>query len=545
MLTSSEIDGLFPPDLPEPEHWEQAYPPRDLPDGARVTRFSPSPTGFLHIGGVYAAMIDRDVAIHSDGVYFVRVEDTDQARKVEGSQEQFARAFDYFSLEPTETQAGPYGPYIQSHRLDIYRTYVRQLLRQGKAYLCFATRDELAEITARQQAAKVPTGYYGRWAIWRDATDDAVREALAEGRPYVVRFRAPGRPGQRVHYVDAIRGRIEQEENQNDVVILKASDQALPLPTYHLAHVVDDHLMRVNLVIRGEEWIPSVPVHRQLFDALGFAPIEYAHIALLLKLDGGNKRKLSKRKDPEASVDFYIESGYPAAAVLYYLRGLANGRLAELALAEALTEPIRISECGVSGALVDLIKLDDISANHVATLPGERILELVGAWADQFDPQLAQALAEERDIAIRALLIERDGAENPRKDLRKWSEFRPVYGYFFNRLFEPVTDLAGTPMAGIDPAVVSAFAADFAANYQPLDDAQEWFGQIRDLAARHGFAASTKEYKAEPTKYHGSIREASQIIRVALTGSTKSPDLFLVASTLGPDEVVRRVSALA
>jgi glutamyl-tRNA synthetase len=544
MLTSSEIDGLFPPDLPEPEHWEQRYPPRELAQGARVTRFSPSPTGFLHIGGVYAGMIDRDVAIHSGGVYFVRVEDTDQAREVEGSAEQFARAFDYFSIEPTETEGGPYGPYIQSQRADIYRTYVRHLLRLGKAYLCFATRDELAEITAAQQAAKVPTGYYGRWAIWRDATDDAVREALAENRPYVVRFRAPGRPGQRAHYVDAVRGRIEQEANQNDVVILKSSDQPLPLPTYHLAHVVDDHLMRVNLVIRGEEWIPSVSVHQQLFEALGFEPIEYAHIAHLLKLDGGNKRKLSKRKDPEASVDFYIETGYPAAAVLYYLRGLANGRLAEMPLTEALVAPIRISECGVSGALVDLVKLDDISANHVATLPGERILELVGAWADQFDPQLAQALGEQRDIAVRALRIERDGVENPRKDLRKWSEFRPVYGYFFNRLFEPVTDMTGTPMAGIDPGVVRAFAADFAARYRPIDDPQEWFGQIRDLAGQHGFAASTKEYKAEPTKYHGSIREASQIIRVALTGSTRSPDLFLVASTLGPDEVVRRVTAL-
>ncbi|MBN1172613.1 MAG: glutamate--tRNA ligase [Micromonosporaceae bacterium] len=544
MLTRSEIDALFRPDLPEPEHWERTYPPRDLPAGALVTRFAPSPTGFMHIGGIYVAMIARDVARRSGGSYFVRVEDTDQARGVEGAMEQFDRAFEYFSIQPTEGEGtGAYGPYRQSQRADLYLTFVRHLLRQGQAYLCFATREELAEMAARQQAAKVPTGYYGRWATWRDAPAEQVRAALAEDRPYVVRFRSPGRPGVRMRYVDQIRGPIEADENRNDVVILKASDQALPLPTYHFAHVVDDHLMRVNLVIRADEWISSVPVHHQLSAALGFEPFSYAHIAPLLKQEGGSKRKLSKRKDPEASVDYYIEAGYPVEAVLYYLRGLANGRLAELPLAEALTAPIRIEECGVSGALIDLPKLDHISADVIVGLSGDEILTEVTRWASTYDPELVELIDAERDLARRALAIEREGVDNPRKDLKKWSEFRRIYGYFFTRL-APTPVLEG-PLASIDPAVVRGMMGEFAASYQHLDDPQEWFNQIRELAARHGFAGSQKEFKANPGRYHGSIREPSQIIRIALTGSTRSPDLFQVARALGREETVRRVSLLA
>jgi len=545
MLDRATIDALFPSDLVDPDTWESRYPARTLVDGARVTRFSPSPTGHLHIGGVYAAMLDKDIAVHSAGTYFVRIEDTDQSRELEGAKEQFGRAFAYFGIEPLEDEAtGEYGPYLQSQRADIYLTYVRQLLREDKAYLCFATRDELAEATAAQQKAKVPTGYYGRWALWRDTGAADVAAALAAGTPYVVRFRSPGVPGRRVEYVDAIRGRIEMEDNYNDVVILKSSDQALRLPTYHFAHAVDDHLMRVNLVLRAEEWISSVALHLQLFAALGFEPIEYAHIAQLLKKEGASKRKLSKRKDPEASVDFYVESGYPVPAVLYYLRGLANGRLALMPLADALAAPIVLAECGSSGALIDLVKLEDICADYIATLSSEEIYQAVQIWSLTHDKELAQALAENREIALRALAIERDGVANPRKDLKKWSDFRAIYGYFLNDLFGLVTDLSDTALGSIDRTVVAALAADFAGSYADLADPQEWFEQIRALAARHGFAPGAKEYKAEPDRYHGSIREASQIIRVALTGSTKSPDLHQVATALGRDEVIRRVSAL-
>ncbi len=415
MLDRAVIDALFPADLPEPEHWEQQYTTRQLLEGAQVTRFGPSPTGFVHIGGVYVATIDRDIATHSGGIYLVRVEDTDQSREVAGALAQFARAFDYFGIASDEDdEHGTYGPYHQSARDRIYLTYVRELLRQGKAYLCFATKDELADIAARQQAAKIPTGYYGKWAIWRDADPTAVQAKLAEDAPYVVRFRAPDDAGQRVHFTDAIRGELEHDANRNDTVILKSSDQSPRLPTYHLAHAVDDHLMRVTLVIRGEEWISSVPLHQQLFDALGFEPVTYAHIAPLMKQIPGGKRKLSKRNDPEASVDFYIEAGYPADAVLYYLRGLANGRLAELPLDKALATPIRLDQCGVAGPLVDLVKLEDISADYIATLTSQQVFDAVRTWAADYDHQLYSVLGNESELALRALAVEREGVDNPR-----------------------------------------------------------------------------------------------------------------------------------
>lgn len=545
MLDRAIVESLFPADLPEPALWEQRYPQRQLPEGAKVTRFAPSPTGFVHIGGVYVAMIAKSVARSSGGVYFVRVEDTDQAREVEGVHEQFQRAFAYFDIAPDETDPdGPYGAYRQSQRESIYLTYVRELMRQGRAYPCFATKDELAAMAEEQRAAKVPTGYYGRWAPWRDAAAEEVLRRLQAGAPYVVRFRSPGHAGQRVAYVDAIRGEIEQQDNRNDAVILKTSGQPLRLPTYHLAHVVDDHLMRVNLVVRGEEWISSVPLHLQLFDALGFERPTYAHIALLMKQEGASKRKLSKRKDPEASVDFYIRDGFPAPAVLYYLRGLANGRLAETPLVQALAEPIKLAECGGAGPLVDLVKLGDISRDFIATLAGPQVLEEVVTWAHRFDPQLVEVIAANRQLAARAIDVERAGVDNPRKDLAKWSDFRPVYGFFFPELFIPVVDPTDARLGGLDSALVRRVAADFADGYTEHDDKPTWFNQIRELAARHGFAPNAKEYKKNPEGYPGSIREAANIVRVALTGSTNSPDLHAVARALGTDEVLRRIRAL-
>jgi glutamyl-tRNA synthetase len=540
------IDELFPPNLPEPGQWEQRYPPRDLPAGAMVTRLGPSPTGSVHIGHIYMAMIDRDIAHRSGGRYLVRIEDTDQAREVEGALEQFTRAFNYFGLAPDEEEGrGDYGPYRQSERSAIYLSYARELLRQDKAYLCFATAEELADIRRQQQEAKVPPGYYGRWAIWRDATDEQVLAKLTEGAPYVIRFRSPGVLGRRVEFDEAIRGRLSAEDNYNDVVILKSSANADRLPTYHFAHAVDDHLMRVNLVIRGEEWLPSVPMHLQLFEALGFEPPEYAHTALLMKQIPGGKRKLSKRKDPETSVDFYLQAGYPAKAVLYYLRGLANGSLAEMPLDEALAAPIKLSDLGGAGPLIDQVKLEDISADHIATLTGREILGAMRTWAAQYDPELADVLDAEQDLALAALAVEREGVENPRKDLRKWSDFRSAYGFFFPELFTLVD--AGDERLGslgLPGDLVRAFAADFVGGYQDLTDPEEWFGQIRDLAAKHGFAPSAKAYKQAPADYAGSIKEASQLIRVALTGSTRSPDLASVARVLGRDEVIRRVSSL-
>jgi glutamyl-tRNA synthetase len=498
----------------------------------------------LTIGGVFTATIDVDVARHSGGVYLVRLEDTDQTRVTEGAAAQFAEAFEYFSIAPDEDdRTDRYGPYLQSARSRIYLTYVRELLRQGRAYPCFATKQDLAEITARQRAAGAPPGYYGQWAVWRDADPGEVARRLAAGDPYVVRFRSPGTAGVRVSFTDAIRGELTLDDNRNDAVILKSSDTEPRLPTYHFAHAVDDHLMRVSLVIRGDEWISSVPLHLQLFGALGFPPVQYAHIAPMMKQDGGSRRKLSKRRDPEITVTLYIELGYPAPAVQYYLRGLANGRLAEMPLAQALAAPIRLAECGTAGPLLDMIKLDDISADYIATLPGPRILGEVTTWARRYDPGLAEVLAAEPPLALRALAIEREGVPNPRKDLRKWADFRAVYGYFFPEIFELVTDPADARFAGLRPDLVRAVAGAFAAFYRPPSADADWFDQIRQLAADLGFAPSPKVYSQEPDRYHGSIREASQVIRVLLTGTSRSPDLAQVAAALGPDEVLRRVRA--
>lgn len=546
MLDRAAIDALFPSDLPEPAHWEQRYPPRSLPEGARVTRLGPSPTGFLHIGGIYVGMIDHDISRRSGGRYIVRVEDTDQSREVEGAVEQFARAFAYAGIVPDETLGtGEYGPYAQSQRSAIYQTYVRELLREGRAYLCFATKDELANLTERQRNADVPTGYYGKWALWRDASDDDVRAKLAAGAPYVVRFRSPAAPGDRVSFTDAIRGELTHEANRNDAVILKASDQPVRLPTYHFAHAVDDHLMRVDLVIRGDEWISSVPLHLQLFDALGFEVPEYAHIAPLMKVEGKSRRKLSKRKDPEASLDFYLQAGFPSDATRYYLRGLANSRLAELPLREALSEPIRLSEFNVAGPMADLVKLEDISADYVASLSGAEIISLLSEWASTYDPELVKVLETSRDLALRALAVEREGVDNPRKDLRKWSDFRPAYGFFFPSLFPLVSDPADDRFGGLPPELVRAMLTDFASVYAWTDDSQAWFEQIRALASRHGFAPNPKEFKKNPDTYPGSIREAAQAIRVSLTGSTRSPDLWAVTAALGDEEVKRRLQAIS
>jgi glutamyl-tRNA synthetase len=546
MLSADLVDSFFPADLPSPEELQARYPARSLPPGAQVTRFAPSPTGWLHIGGIFTASVNLDLARHSGGRYLLRIEDTDQARFSEGALAQFEAGFDYFGIAADESDAagGDYGPYTQSARAAIYHTYVRELLRQGKAYPCFETPEQAAARVERQKATGALPGYYGDWAIWRDAPEDQVRARLADGDPYVVRFRSPGIGGTRVSFTDEIRGELSADDNRNDVVILKRSDTEPRLPTYHFAHAVDDHLMRITLVVRAEEWISSVPLHLQLFDALGFPRIPYAHVAPLMKQDGGSRRKLSKRKDPEASVGYYIEQGFPAEAVLYYLRGLANGRLAEQPLPEALAEPLRLSEFGVAGPLLDMVKLEDVSADYVATLPSAELLDRLLPWLGEYDKDLAAVVTAERELALRALDVERVDTEKPRKDLRKWADFGSVYGFFFPEVFELVTDPADPRFNGLAVDKVRAMAAGFAAAYVEPGPDVEWFDQIRTLAGELGFALRQKDYKKNPEAYPGSIADAAGVIRVLITGSRQSPDLAQTCAAIGRAEVLRRVTAL-
>ena len=544
MLTAEFINTLFDAELPEPSRWESYYPPRDLPPGAIVTRFGPSPTGFLHTGGIYVATVGKNLAHHSGGSYFIRIEDTDQAREVPGSREQFERAFKYFDIESDENDSNSkWGPYEQSKRELIYHTYARELLRSGHAYLCFCTREELAQMTEEQLAAKLQTGYYGSWARCRNLSQTEVMSRRQAGKPYTIRFRSPDGPPKRVEYVDLIRGRIEHQDNVNDIVLLKSSDQSPRLPTYHFAHAVDDTLMRVTLVLRGEEWISSVPLHLQLFNALGFEPIPYAHIAPLMKFDGASRRKLSKRKDNEANVEFYIKSGYPAAAVLHYLRGLANSRFAEMTFEQSASSALSLSECGVAGPIFDLVKLESISREFIAQLLTEEALESLLTWAREHDPELATVLTGNLPLVRRIFANERNPAVQ-RKDLAKWNEFRERYGLYFEELFPPVSDPSDPRFAPIGPDMVVKLAKGFADSYRHEDNKEAWFEQIRSLASTHGFAPTAGQYKKDPENFAGSIGHVSNAIRIALTGLTTSPDLFLVAHNLGDEEVLRRVRAL-
>ena len=545
MLDKNEIDALFPTDLPEAGHWENKYPPRHLGTGAQVTRFCPSPTGSLHLGGIYVAMLDKAVAQQSKGTYFVRIEDTDQAREIAGVAAQFRRALDWYGLSSDESdERGEYGPYVQSCRSEIYLTYVRDLLRAGKAYPCFCTQQELVKLAEEQRSANVSAGYYGAWAPWRDASRELVRQRLLAGDPYVIRFRSPGVPDRHVGFQDVIRGSLSLYDNRNDVVILKSSESPLPLPTYHLAHVVDDHLMRVNLVIRGEEWIPSVPVHLQLFDALDFERVAYAHVAPLMKRSGSSRRKLSKRSDPEAAIEFYIAAGYPQSALIYYLRGLANSRLSYMPIADALKEPLRLSECGTAGPLVDLAKLDDIASDVIARTSSEEIASEVENWAVAYDEELAAVMANNRRIVLRALDLDRTDVNQPRKDLKKWSDFRRVHGYLLKELFEPVTVANDPRFGGVSEEAIARLCSLFIEGYHGWADSDRWFDQIRVAAVGSGFALTVRDFKNSPSSYVGSIREASQVIRVLLTGSTNSPPLHLIANVLGDEEVKRRVCAV-
>ena len=545
MLTTELINSLFDPELPEPAHWESHYPPRDVPPGAYVTRFAPSPTGFLHTGGVYTATVAKNLAHHSGGSYFIRIEDTDQAREVPGSREQFERGFKYFDIESDETDAtSKWGPYEQSKREHLYHTFARDLLKRGHAYLCFCTREDLARMSEEQLALKEPTGYYGQWARCRNLSESEVIKRLESGTPYTIRFRSPEGPQKRVEYVDLIRGPIEQQDNVNDIVLLKSSDQSPRLPTYHFAHAVDDHLMRVTLVLRGEEWISSVPVHLQLFKALNFPPLPYAHIAPLMKFDGSSRRKLSKRKDNEADVEFYIKSGYPAGAVLHYLRGLANSRFAEMTFEESATSALKLSDFGVAGPIFDLVKLESISREFIAQQSTDETLNELLEWAETYDPELAKLLTAHPALTNRILVNEKTPGVMQRKDLARWDEFRAAYGLYFPELYSLVTDPSDSRFEPVQEHMVRKLALAFAESYQHLDNKEAWFEQIRNLATAHGFAASASQFKKEPDKFAGSISHVSNVIRIALTGLKQSPELFLVASNIGEQEVLRRVRAL-
>ena len=523
------------------EYYENLYPARDLPEGARVTRFAPSPTGYLHFGGLYASFASKLTAESTGGVFMLRIEDTDKKREVEDGVSGIVKGLEAFGVTPDEgvtgfdCENGKYGPYTQSHRREIYRTFAKKLMEEGKAYPCLCTPEDLDEIRAQQENEDIK-GYYGSYAKCRDLTDEEIAEKIEKGVPFTVRLRSTGDIQRKIKFDDLIKGKIEMSENVNDVVILKADG----IPTYHFAHAVDDHLMRTTHVVRGDEWIASVPLHLELFRALGFKPVKYAHIAPIMKEENGGKRKLSKRKDPEANVSYYIEKGYPEESVKEYMLTILNSNFEDWRRAnktEDITEfPFNLKKMSVSGALFDMVKLNDVSKNVISVMTAEKVYGLVTDWAKEYDKEIYSLFSENPEKAKAILNIDRENPK-PRKDIACFDEVRQYVAFFYNSLY--------TPDFSLPEHINKADAVEILTKYKELysqsDSKDDWFNKIKDLCTQCGYTPNVKEYKQNPDGFKGHVGDVSTVIRIAVTSRTNTPDLYYIMQILGKDEVLTRI----
>lgn len=544
-MNYKDLADLIFPDVKEISYYEEMYPERNLPEGAVVTRFAPSPTGFVHIGGLYQALAARTIAKKTGGVFFLRVEDTDQKRLVENGVKGIVDSLKVFEMDPDEGMIsetewkGNYGPYIQSKRGDIYRAYAKYMIEQEKAYPCFCTPEDDEKRTAAQLDAKIRPGYYGVWAKCRNLSLEEMAEKIKAGVPYIIRFKSPGREDRKIQVSDAIKGKVTFPENDNDIVIIKSDG----LPTYHFAHMVDDHLMRTTHVIRSDEWLSSVPLHVQLFKEAGFKAPKYCHIAPIMKNDEGNKRKLSKRKDPEAAVSYYDEIGVPPDAVKEYLLNIANSTFENWRKQnkDASIEDFdfQLNKMSVSGALFDMVKLYDVSKIVISRYSAEKVYNDGLAWAEKYDEELKDLLSD-KEYALKVLGIER-GNQKPRKDIAKWSDLKENISYMYANEFDKIThfdfgDVANkTDVKDVAKKYIEKY-------YNENDDKQTWFDKMKDLAEEMGFAREVKMYKENPEKWPGHVGDISTIIRVALTGRQNTPDLYEIMNVLGKEEVIRRLS---
>ena len=553
-----ELAELLFPDIDKtPDYYEAKYPQRDLPEEAAVTRLAPSPTGFIHLGNLYVAMIDERLAHKKGGVCYLRVEDTDEKREVEGAVPVLLDTLGYFGIEfdegacrsgvpgstdnpdePGSAQRGAYGPYWQSMRSDIYKACVKKLVSEGKAYPCFMTEEEIAEIRAAQTAEKIDPGIYGKYAKHRDLSLQEVKARIAAGEEYVVRFRSEGDPSRYFKVKDAIRGEISMPENIQDVVILKKND----LPTYHYAHVVDDHFMRTSIVVRGEEWMASLPIHVQLFEAMGWEVPLYCHNTVLMKIDEttGQKRKLSKRKDPELGLSYYKELGYFPEAVREYLMTVLNSDYEEWRIANPYEDyrnfDFSAEKMSDSGTLFDINKLNDISKDVLAKKSAEEIYDFELSWAEEYDPDKAALLKENKDMLLKVFDIDR-GGEKPRKDLVYAKQIFTFIRYFFDEYFEYESEWP----AEVSPEDRREILKRYIEGYDPADDNSAWFEKVRGITADLGYAVKPKDYKKNPDQYKGHVGHVSGVIRIAITGRSNSPDLWTIQQIMGPDMVRSRI----
>ena len=544
-MNYKDLADLIYPDVKEIEYYEKKYPERKLDEGAMVVRFAPSPTGFVHIGGLMQCVIDRKLADQTNGVFILRIEDTDQKREIENGVNQIVSAVKDFNIEfdegmINETESkGEYGPYKQSERGEIYRAYAKYLIEQGRAYPCFATPEELEEMRAKQETAKLRTGYYGVWAKYRNLSVDEAIEKIKAGEKYIIRFKSMGNEEKKIRHHDVIKGNIDFPENDQDIVIIKADG----LPTYHFAHAVDDHLMRVTHVIRSDEWVSSIPLHLELFKTLGFKTPKYCHYAPILKDEDGKKRKISKRKDPEAAVSYYHEQGIPSQAVCEYLMNIGNSsfELWRKANPDANISEFKfeISKMSGSGAVFDMVKLLDVSKNVISKYSKERVFEEVSEWAKRYDEELAKLL-EDKEYSLRIFGIER-GNNKPRKDIAKWSDIKNAIIYMYDEEF--LNNTIDYEYAKISDATeIKNIINTYIEKYFDInDDKQMWFDKIKDLAEEMGYAREVKEYKKEPEKWPGHVGDISTVIRVSLTGRQNTPDMYEIMQVLGEESVKARL----
>ena len=528
-------------DLLPTAEYEKIYPERRMEVKAEVTRLAPSPTGFIHLGNLHSALADERSAHTTGGIFYLRIEDTDEKRKVDGAVESVIRSLRYFGIgfdegAEIDSPLNKYGPYYQRQREKIYKSFVKDLIEKGLAYPCFCSEEELGSVRERQTANKETTGYYGKYAKCRSLSEDEIYKNLKEGKKFVIRLKSQGSIENKIAFKDAIKGEVTVTENDQDVVILKSDG----IPTYHFAHAIDDHFMRTTLVIRGEEWLSSLPVHLELHKVLGFKPPKYAHTSSLMKMDGETKRKLSKRKDPELSLDYYRKAGYFPLAVVKYLMTLLNSDFEEWCLknpdADYRSFRFRIEKMNKSGALFDLDKLNDVSKNEISRLSAEECFEFLNGWVTEFGTDSDREHFKDRDYIVKILnLILGVGGKKRRKDIERAEQGVRLIDYFFDDTFAPEYNYR----FGKD--IVNAVLDGFSKLYDEADDNSVWFGKVKQVAEDVGFASEMSVYKAEPEKFGGSVSDIAEILRIAVTGKPNSPDLCSIMKILGGARSVGRM----
>ncbi len=547
MDTRKELANLIFPHITESlEDLENRYPERELKEGMKVTRFAPSPTGFLHTGSLFTSLVASKIAKDTNGIFYTRLEDTDTKREIEGSDKLLLRQLKEFDIIPNEgylgdCEEGIYGPYVQSKRKTIYETVIKELLIRGDAYPCFLTETELTELREEQTKNKEITGVYGKYAKYRDLAPETAIEYIKEGKPFVIRFKSRGNHLNKIKVHDEIRGDLLLTENDQDIVIFKGDG----LPTYHFAHICDDHFMHTNLVTRGEEWLPSLPIHIEMFKVLGFKAPKYAHLPVIMKLDNGNKRKLSKRKDPEASVDFFLKEGYEPKALLVYLMTIANSNYEDFIVQTKDYDlnhfKFSLKKMSLDGALFDNDKLIFYSKEILSKMTKEEIGSKSYEYAKKYDEKLLKFIEKDYSKYLEILNIERE-KKNPRKDYAKYSDIYPVISFFdqdeFNKLVEDNTLEFNQ---NISKEIVSKFLNSYLGNYALENDENTWFQNVKAISGEFGFCGDNKLYKQDPSAYVGNVNDACEILRVTLVGRKVTPNLFAIMKILGEEEITRRI----